>query len=266
MALIVLCSASGSPGVTASALGLALAWSRPVLVVEADPTGGSAVFAGYLRAESAPTDSLIDVALASRHGQLTEAIARATMRMPGPPESMVSLLPGTRAHGQARSLLPLWDPLAAEFKALEVTGQDVMVDAGRLGLSGSPEPVLYAADLTLLVTRSDLVSLSAARSWADTLRAGFERVGATPSLGVLLVGEGRPYSAREVRKVLHIPVTASLAWDPQAADVFAKGAKAPRKFDSSQLVRSLKAGRTSIQSAVATNGEQLAAHSAGSTM
>lgn len=264
MALIVLCSASGSPGVTASALGLALTWPRPVLLVEADPTGGSAIFAGYLRAESAPTDSLIDLALASHHGQLTEAIAHASMRMPGPPESIVSLLPGTRAHGQARSLLPLWEPLAAQFKELEATGQDVIVDAGRLGLSGSPEPLLYSADLTLLVTRSDLVSLAAARSWADTLRTDFERVGATPCLGLLLVGEGKPYSAREVRKVLQIPVTASLAWDPPAADVFAKGAQAPRKFDSSHLMRTLRAARTSIQSAVAANREQLVAHSAGS--
>ena len=49
MALIVLTSASGSPGVTTSAVGLALTWPRPALLVEADPTGGSSVLAGYLR-------------------------------------------------------------------------------------------------------------------------------------------------------------------------------------------------------------------------
>jgi hypothetical protein len=265
MALIALFSASGSPGVTASALGMALTWSRPVLLVEGDPTGGSAVFAGYLRAESAPTNSLIDLALAQRHGQLSEAIAQSTLRMPGPPDSAVSLLPGTRAHGQARSLLPLWETLAAELKALEATGQDAIVDAGRLGLAGSPEPLIYAADLALMVTRTDLVSLSAARSWAETLRTGFEGVGGTSSLGLLLVGEGEPYSARDVQKVLQIPVVASLAWDPAAADVFAKGAKAPRRFDSSRLVRSLTAARTSIQSAVSTNRDQLAMQSVWGT-
>ncbi|SDP60888.1 hypothetical protein SAMN04489867_3121 [Pedococcus dokdonensis] len=265
MALIVLFSASGSPGVTASALGLALTWSRPVLLVEGDPTGGSAVFAGYLRAESAPTNSLIDLALAQRHGQLSEAIAESTVRMPGPPDSAVSLLPGTRAHGQARSLLPLWETLAAELKALEATGQDVIVDAGRLGLAGSPEPLIYAADLALMVTRTDLVSLSAARSWAQTLRTEFEGVGGMSSLGLLLVGQGEPYSARDVQKVLQIPVIASLAQDVAGADVFAKGAKAPRRFDSSRLVRSLTAARTSIQSAVTTNRGQLAAQFVGGT-
>jgi hypothetical protein len=55
MALIVLTSASGSPGVTTTALGLALTWVRPVLLVEADPTGGSGSPAGYFRGQAAPT-------------------------------------------------------------------------------------------------------------------------------------------------------------------------------------------------------------------
>ena len=66
MALIVLTSASGSPGVTTTALALALTWRRPALLVEADPTGGSAVLAGYFRGRAAPTDSLIDLAFAHR--------------------------------------------------------------------------------------------------------------------------------------------------------------------------------------------------------
>ena len=37
MSLIVLTSASGSPGVTTTALGLALGWPRPALLVDADP-------------------------------------------------------------------------------------------------------------------------------------------------------------------------------------------------------------------------------------
>ena len=48
MAVIALASASGSPGVTTTALGLALLWPRPVLLVEADPTGGSGLAGGLL--------------------------------------------------------------------------------------------------------------------------------------------------------------------------------------------------------------------------
>ncbi|WP_256791990.1 hypothetical protein [Terrabacter sp. Ter38] len=263
MALIVLTSASGSPGVTASAVGLALTWPRPALLVEADPTGGSSILAGYLRGQTAPASSLIDLALAHRHGQLEQAIPEATVRIEG---TSAALLPGTRSHTQAPSLVSLWEPLAAALKSLERTGQDVIVDAGRLGLTGFPEPLLYAADLCLLTMRSDLVSLSGARSWTQTLRAGFERVGGCASLGLLMVGEGDPYSAREVRKVLQTPVIASLAWDPAVAQVFGRGAKAPRKFDTSPLVRGLSAARDAIDATVAADRAEIAGQPARSPM
>ncbi len=53
----------------------------------------------------------------------------------------------------------------------------------------------------LLVMRSDLVALAAARSWAETLRAGFDELGAPAGAQALLVGEGRPYRGRDVAKV-----------------------------------------------------------------
>jgi hypothetical protein len=236
MALIVLTSASGSPGVTTAALGLALTWHRPVLLVEADPTGGSALLAGYFRGQTAPTQTLIDLAFAHRAGALVEALPSVSMQIPG---TKVRIIAGTQSHGQARSLAPLWEPLGAALKQLDAAGQDVIVDAGRLGLTGAPEPLVYGADLALLVTRTDLVALSGARSWADTLRGGFEQQGAGSSVALLAVGEGRPYRAREVAKVLRLPVLASLAWNEEAAAVFSHGAASPRGFDRCTLLRSL---------------------------
>ena len=66
MAVIALGSAAGSPGVTTSALGLALTWPRPVLLIEADPTGGSAMLAGFFRGTTPHTAGLIDLAWAQR--------------------------------------------------------------------------------------------------------------------------------------------------------------------------------------------------------
>lgn len=245
MALVVLASASGSPGVTTSALGLALTWPRPVLLVEADPTGGSAVLAGYFRGTAAHAGGLIELAWAARHGSLAAALPALTVVVP---DSSVSVLPGVRAHGQSRSLTGLWEPLTATLKDLAEKGQDVVVDAGRLGLAGSPEPLLYGADLLLLTVRSDLVALSAARSWADTLRSDFDSAGGLGRFGMLLVGEGRPYRGREVSKVLQLPVTASMAWDPAGAAVFGHGATPPRRFETSALPRSLRAARSAIES------------------
>ncbi len=262
MAVIVFVSASGAPGVTASALGLALSWPRPVLLVEADPTGGSGLLAGYFRGASTPPESLIDLAFAHREGGLLEAIPSVTMAIP---DTTVTILPGTRTHAQARSLSGLWEPLTEAFTGLEAMGQDVIVDAGRLGLVGSPEVLIDGADLTLLTVRTDLVALSGARSWAQTLRAGFENRGALSSLGVLTVGDGHPYRAREVAKVLSLPVTASLAWDPTAAEVFAKGATAPRRFDTSPLLRSLRSAQNAISTRLQSNREQLALQPAGGT-
>ncbi|MBM6402290.1 hypothetical protein [Phycicoccus sonneratiae] len=255
MALIVLTSASGSPGVTTTALALVLTWRRPALLVEADPTGGSALLAGYFRGRAAPTDSLIDLAFAHRDGTLPEAIPAVTMRIPG---SAATLIPGTRAHGQARSLASLWEPLAQAFSSLDAVGQDVIVDAGRLGLDGYPEPLLYAADLTLLVTRTDLVALAGARSWAETLRGGFEQHGTSTGFALLTVGDARPYTAREVTDVLQVPVLASVAWDEPAAAVFSHGHDAPRNLDRTRLLRSLRSAQDAISTRVATLREPLA--------
>lgn len=254
MALIVLMSASGSPGATTTAVGLALSWTRPVVLVEADPTGGSPVLAGYFRGTVTPTRGLIDLALAHRQGRLDAALPTALLPFPRPD---FALLPGVRGHAQARSLAPVWEPLAGVFLGLERTGQDVIVDAGRLGLAGSPEPVIHAADLAVLVTRSDLVSLSGARAWARQLGERFAAAGSPGRLGVLLVGEKRPYAAADVAKVMALPVVAGIAWDPPAAAVFSHGAAPPRRFDRGALVRSLRAARAAIQTRVAGNRDDL---------
>jgi hypothetical protein len=112
---------------------------------------------------------------------------------------------------------------------LESTGQDVIVDTGRLGLVGSPEPLLANADLTLIVTRSTLPALSAVRPWAYSLQRGtFD----WQQSGVLIVGEGQPYRSREVTQVLNLPVVATLADDGESAAVFSRGSTPPKKFAS----------------------------------
>lgn len=261
MAVVVLTSAAGSPGVTTSALGLALTWPRPVLLVEADPTGGSGILAGFFRGDVASSRGLIDLALAHRDGDLAEALASAVLPLPG---TDALLLPGVRGHLQSRSLGAVWGPLGAALRGLERNGQDVIVDAGRLGLEGSPRALMAGADLTLLTMRTTLPALSAARSWAASLREDFTGRGATPRLGSLLVGEGQPYRAREVRKVLGIPSTATLPWEPDVAEVFSLGASRPRRFDSSPLVRALRAAGEAAHQVIAANRADLNATTVGS--
>ena len=242
MAIITLTSASGSPGVTTTALGLALVWPRPVLLVEADPTGGSALLAGYWRGQLDHV-GMLDLVLAERHGLLADALPRMQLAIDG---TDASVLVGTKSHEQAGSLARLWDPLLGVLQNLP--GQDVIVDAGRLGLDGSPHSLVVYSDVTLLVTHSSLRALAAARSWAATLAAD---VVPGHDVKVVLVGEGRKYRAGEVARTLGLPVAGSIAWDPRAAAVFSDGAAYPvrrfggeqgaaRAFEQSGYLRSLR--------------------------
>ncbi len=277
MALIVLASASGSPGVSTTALGLTLNWHRPVLLVDADPTGSSSVFAGYFHGTQEPTGGLINLALSLREGgaggRTAPRDAAAGPRGAGRAVCLVPTRhPGPRAGPQPAAL---WDPLTEQLRALDRNGQDVIVDAGRLGLAGWPQPLIAASDLTLLVTRSSLPALAGATSWAKTLRGQFAAVGGLSRLGVLLVDEERrwptvptgarvrPYTARHIAKALQIPVVASVDWEPEVAEVYSHGARKPRKFESSGLLRGYRASAAAIQSILGANQAALAPTNGG---
>lgn len=249
MAVVTLSSASGSPGVTTTALGLALLWPRPVLLVEADPTGGANLLAGYFRGTCEYDAGLIELALTA--SDLGEALADVAQSIE---DTTVSFVAGTRSHTQAGALRDLWEPLARELADLESTGQDVIVDAGRLGLHASPQPLLDAADLALLVSGTTLPNLSGLRSWAEA----FQR----PALdwhqsGILLVGEGQPYNSRDVAAAVHLPVIASLPDDPETAAVFSRGAQPSKRHETSPLVRGLNSAIASIHSTITRRRTEL---------
>lgn len=242
MAVICLTSASGSPGVTTTAVGLAFCWPRPVLLVEADPTGGSGILAGFMKGTTPYDAGLVELALSP----LSTADALRDVVRPLSPN--VSLVAGTRTHAQAAAVRDVWEPLGSALRELEASGQDVIVDAGRLGLTGSPQQLLDSADATMLVTRVNLPAISAARSWAETVR---EPGTGWRYPGLLLIGEGQPYRDTEVSKVLGIPVVADLPDDPAAAAVYHRGAHPPRHFETGPYVRGLQAAAQSVQAHVA---------------
>lgn len=254
MAVITLFSASGSPGATVTSLGLALAWQRHVMLVDADASGSSSVLAGYLQGQTAHDRGLLDLAVANRVGNLGSAIATVSMTLPG---SSVEFVPGIRSFQQAASVAPLWEPLSGVLRGMEQRGVDVVVDAGRLGLEHSPLPVVRASDLALLVVRSDLPAVAGARAWAHHLREQLAAVGTAHQLGILLVGPGRPYSSREIRSVLGLPVVAEIPWDPESAHVYHSGATPRKSFASGPLNRGLRTAVSSSQGLIATNRERL---------
>lgn len=224
MVLIAFASVIGSPGVSACTLGLGFVWPRPVVVVDADPTGGMGMLAGYFKGQVDHSRGLIDLAMAARQDLVADTLPRVLLQVPG---TEVRVLPGIRSHTQAASLPALWPALLTALRDLSSTGQDVLVDVGRLGLEGWAQPLLAGADVSVLVTRSDLPALAAAKSWAPVLREASELGG--PATGLLVVGEGRPYGAREVSRAVGLPVVSCVEWDEATANVFAKGGPTPRR-------------------------------------
>jgi hypothetical protein len=249
MAVIALCSAAGSPGVTTTSVALAWNWPRPVMLVEADPVGGSSILAGTFGGMREYRAGLVE--LATSNLDLADALGDVAEPIEG---TGISFVAGPRSHLQVPSLEPLWGRLIDALDARDEAGQDVIVDAGRLGMRGSPEPLLALADLTLIVTRTDLVALSAVRSWAAAL---VERTPAWRDAGLLLVGAGQPYSAKEVGKALRLPVVSTVKLDPAAAEVYRSGAPAGRKWATSPYVRSVHATCDAITTRIARGRAEL---------
>ncbi len=220
MAIIALASASGSPGVSTTCLGLAMVWPRPVLLVEADPTGGAGVLAGYFRGQR-DAAGVVELVMANRQRTLAAALPTMLVDLPG---TQARVLVGTKAHEQAAGLALLWDDLVPVLQDLSHrTGQDIIVDIGRLGLDGWARPLFSAADVALLLVRDTLPSLAALRSWAATLGDD----GPGHAVRVVTTGPRRTYSDADISATMGVPVLASIAWQPDAARVLSDGTAHP---------------------------------------
>lgn len=246
MAILTLFSVAGAPGTTTTALALALAWPRDVLLVDADPTASAPILAGYLRGFTPHDKSVVDLAIAQRHGELADTLPAVTLPIP---DSRVQLLPGIQTPGQAAAVEGLWPDLLPILAGLDAGGTDVIIDAGRLGANHAPTAAIRAADLSLLVTRSTLPAIIAARAWLPTIET---IVADQTGFGLAIVGVGHPHTAGEITGVLKTPILATLAMDPVTAEVFSLGLDPtrhfnPKHFNNSALVRSVRAAAGSLQ-------------------
>ncbi|SDS73971.1 hypothetical protein [Microlunatus soli] len=266
MALIVMASAAGAPGVTSAAVGLAMTWTQSVIMVDADPGAHQAVLAGYLRGQVPTGKGLQRVAEAHRDRRpLAEAVSDETIPLADESAAATtgSATSSARSDGTSRRLLPgfarpanaalfgpVWPDLADTFVGYEQAGIDVLVDVGRLGGDGVPQALVDRADLVLLVTRSNLRSIAAARGCCLRLREQSRLTGNESNLGLILIGENQPYGRREIANLLSIPVVSVIADDVESAAVFSDGARRSRKFGRSPLARSLHRATEEIGSQI----------------
>ena len=171
MAILLLASTGGSPGVTTLAVGLALTWPRPILLADCDPGAHQAILAGYLGGRSTGGKGLLRVAEAHRDRRpLREAVLDQTLSLSAEEESRRLLLPGFTKPASAMHFGGVWEDLAEAFDRLSEVDMDVIIDCGRIGASGPPAALLERSAVTAVVVTSTLRSIMSARVHLPTLR------------------------------------------------------------------------------------------------
>ncbi|MFF2217382.1 hypothetical protein [Streptomyces antibioticus] len=255
MPVTALVSAKSS-GVTTAALALTLASKRPSLLAECDPAGGT-IRAGLLGGRVDAATGLYHLASAQRTGPEALAHAFAAHLCHLDPDGHRKLLPGLTDPAQAAALIRTWPALADVLHVMaRQAGHDVYIDGGRLALETgrlhpalTPAPLLYRADLVLLVVRGTEQSLALARHMIPSLRTALHEQGTgADALGLLLVEEG-DFRAHQVSEALAIPVVAALPYDRDVAHYLCTGGRPPRGYGRSLLLRHARTASEHVEAA-----------------
>ena len=257
MAILLLTSAAGAPGVTTLAVGLALTWPRAVILVDCDPAAPQAILAGYLRGQCRTSKGLLRVAEAHRDRRpLPEVVMDQTIEL-ADDEHRRLFLPGFSKPGSARLFSSVWGDFADALARLDDVGVDVVIDAGRIGAEGLPLPLLERCSAVAMVTRTRLRAVAATRIHMATLTEQCRLAATDVTHGLVLIGEGQPYLGREISKLIGLPILGRVADDPQDAACISEGAERPRKFDTSPLARSLRHTSTQLSTYLDRSAERV---------
>lgn len=249
MTTLVLTSAAGAPGVTTTALGLALTWPAEVTLVDADRDASHAILAGYLAGQSPHGLGIQGLLHAHRERRdLERALTENRIALPPRPADARHpsedpprwFVPGFTHLGSVDHVSGVWGSL---LEAQRSISGDVIVDAGRTSHDGLPESLLAMADRVGLVCRTSLVGLAALRLHLP----GLLDKAAPGSVGLVLVGPGRPYASREVADQFGVPVLAEIGWAPREADDLHHGVPLTHTWRRTSLARGYQRAGTALR-------------------
>lgn len=212
-----------SCGVTTLTLGLAATWStdRRVLLVEADPAGGTLAAASGWPAEP----NLVSLAAAARRGGDPGLVWEHCHELP----DGAAVLPAPSSAEQTRNALRMLGPLLGRLGELD---DDVLVDCGRLDPGSVALDLWDRAERPVLVGRPRLADLQALASWLNGHQLNQE-------VGLVIIGEG-PYPDAEITEAIGLNVLSRLPWDPGAAEALVSMSASARQLRMAPLVRSAR--------------------------
>ncbi|MBF6333629.1 hypothetical protein [Nocardia transvalensis] len=241
---LALTAASGSPGVSTTALGLALQRRPPsytmpsyTLLVEADPVGSSPTLAGFQRGAVVRDKGLENLINPQRFGDLRTSIGKEVFVLPG---TAVSVLPGLKHAGQVEAMRSTWAPLAQQLLRYSVADPDqdsppqtVIVDAGRMGHDAGPMDLMRQADLIGIVVRPTLARIAALKSALTPFKRDLTARRARACIGLIVIGSRLTvgtdtYSAREIARAVDLELITTLPDLPREARMLSDGASVPR--------------------------------------
>jgi len=256
MATIVCASAAGAPGVTTTSLGLALTWSRDVLLADCDRDPSQAIQAGYLRGMDHGGRGLAALARLHRENRaLAPDLWRHTVPLVQWGEEQRRFLPGFSQPATVRLFDSVWPELVDAFTALDERGVDVIVDAGRIGRDGLPLPLLAQADAVCILTHTSLRALAATRLHLPLVAEQLDQLPVAPAMGLVLVGPNKPYSSSEIAAQFGTPCWAELESNLKLASVLSDGAPEPRRFHNSSLMNQYRAMAARLRERVSNAAE-----------
>ena len=223
-----------SCGVSTLALALAATWpaDRRVLLVEADPAGGTLAAASGWPAEP----GLVSLAAASRRRFDPAVVWEHCQALPGG----AAVLAGPVSAERARGALGMLGDLAGHVAGLDA---DVVADCGRLD-PGSPAIAVWeGADRQVLVVRPRLADLHAVAAWTETHTTETVPTDVRPErrgrVGLVVVGDG-PYPDAEIAEALDVEVLCRLPWDPRGAAALVSVPASSRDARLAPLVRAAR--------------------------
>lgn len=242
MAIIVCASAAGSPGVTTTTLGLALTWSRDVVLADCDRDPSQAVQAGYLRGMDHGGRGLAALARLHRENRaLAPDLWRHTVPLTQGGEQQRHFMPGFSQPATVRLFDNVWAELSDAFAALDDQGVDVIVDAGRVGRDGLPLPLLAQANAVCILSHTSLRALAATRLHLPLVADQLDQLPVAAALGLILVGPNEPYSSAEIAAQFGTPCWAEVERNRKLASVLSDGAPEPKKFQQCSLMNQYRA-------------------------
>jgi hypothetical protein len=238
VSVIFLTSVSGSPGVTSAAVGLALAWPRPIMLVEADISKPSGILPGYLRGQMDHSRGLTALSVLHQRGQVTpRAMWDQSVRLGKDRFFVAGFSHVSAAAGAGASF---WNTIGTTITAIATQGADVLVDAGRFNIHDDRSALMQHADLVALVAHPTLPHIAAIAARRRDFTETLTHVGRDDSIGLLLVDSPiESFRDTEITKAVHLPILCRVVNNPRTAAVYSLGAEPTPKTRKSALTRDL---------------------------